>query len=287
MAVLTPNASKQYVLILAVFQLALIALLVCSNTSFSKYDNQSDAENYRKTKQLEVRAALDEYTIFSYLGDLNGLKILDFACGEGYYSRKFIEKGAASVTGVDISQAMIELARQQTDFDGRIQYVHASAAEYTDKSVDYDLVTGIFLLHYAQSIKELESMFQSAYDVLKPGGVFLALNQNPALVDGGKTAPAKDYYHPYGFEIIFSTPIGEGSIINVNLFNKDGTVVSLKVYNYSLGTYKKAAEKAGFTSFEVLPMLISPEALEEKGQGFWQRIINKSSGVMFRAVKSM
>ena len=39
--------------------------------------------------------------------------MLDVACGEGFYTRMIRERGAARVTGIDLSQGMIDLARKQ------------------------------------------------------------------------------------------------------------------------------------------------------------------------------
>jgi 2-polyprenyl-3-methyl-5-hydroxy-6-metoxy-1,4-benzoquinol methylase len=40
------------------------------------------------------------------VGDVQGLRLLDMACGEGYFSR-FYAKAGADVTGIDISENQI------------------------------------------------------------------------------------------------------------------------------------------------------------------------------------
>ena len=45
------------------------------------------------------------------LGDVNGKRALDVACGEGHYSRLLRQAGAEEVVGIDISERMIDLAR--------------------------------------------------------------------------------------------------------------------------------------------------------------------------------
>jgi SAM-dependent methyltransferase len=47
-----------------------------------------------------------------FIGDLAGKMVLDAGCGEGY-STRLLAKGGARMTGVDISQKMIDLARQE------------------------------------------------------------------------------------------------------------------------------------------------------------------------------
>jgi len=66
---------------------------------------------------LSVRPGLykwvQEYSFNRYFGsqNLKGLKILDFACGNGYYSRHFGDRGAR-VTGIDTSPDLIAIARK-------------------------------------------------------------------------------------------------------------------------------------------------------------------------------
>ena len=45
------------------------------------------------------------------VGQMSGEKLLDLACGSGYYTRKLQGLGAGTVIGVDISRHMLEEAR--------------------------------------------------------------------------------------------------------------------------------------------------------------------------------
>ena len=68
------------------------------------------AEAYQDSKQLPFRKAIERYTLFDALGNIDGMKVLDLACGEGFYTRLLKRAGAAAVTGVDVSAEMIRLA---------------------------------------------------------------------------------------------------------------------------------------------------------------------------------
>jgi len=50
--------------------------------------------------------------MLAMLGDVAGKCVLDLGCGEGGYARELTRRGA-SVTGVDGSERMIEVARQR------------------------------------------------------------------------------------------------------------------------------------------------------------------------------
>ena len=53
------------------------------------------AKQYRDSKLLPFRHAIERYTVFRELGDLRGRPVLDLACGEGIYARQFRHAGAA------------------------------------------------------------------------------------------------------------------------------------------------------------------------------------------------
>ena len=57
-------------------------------------------------------AAVELPSVLAVLGDVRGLNCLDLACGLGYWSQLLVEKGAAHVVGVDISEAMLSAARE-------------------------------------------------------------------------------------------------------------------------------------------------------------------------------
>ena len=44
------------------------------------------AKQYRDSKLLPFRHAIERYTVFRELGDLRGRTVLDLACGEGIYA---------------------------------------------------------------------------------------------------------------------------------------------------------------------------------------------------------
>ena len=69
------------------------------------------AEQYKRAKQQPWRAHIEAFTLMRLIGDPTGKKVIDIACGEGFYTRIIRQRGAAKVTGVDLSEKMIGLAR--------------------------------------------------------------------------------------------------------------------------------------------------------------------------------
>jgi len=75
------------------------------------------------------RDELDGPTAFGLIGEVKGSRILDLACGEGNNTRILARKGAEAV-GVDYSEKMIELVKQEEKKDRLgIAYFVADAAD--------------------------------------------------------------------------------------------------------------------------------------------------------------
>ena len=121
------------------------------------------AKQYKKSKELPYRL-VEAYTYFHLLGNLAGKSILDLGCGEGFYTRKFKEKGASTVIGVDISPKMISLATaEETQHPLGIKYIVGDACKL-GKIGSFDFVVASYLLCYAQNFEELLQMCQTIFE---------------------------------------------------------------------------------------------------------------------------
>src|SRR5437773_11907330 len=77
--------------------------------------------------QIQIGAAGDsnrvlnsDPVLWAFAGDVGGIKVLDAGCGAGYLSRQLSDRGAV-VSGIDISERLIELASAQLpDLDFRV-----------------------------------------------------------------------------------------------------------------------------------------------------------------------
>lgn len=127
------------------------------------------------------------------LGDLSGLRVLDVACGTGFYSKICATKGARDVIGIDISSGMIknaveELAPDQRD--GSIRYLVGDFEQEDlsqslglgDMNGTFDVVMAAWLLNYASHWQRMAAMFRDITGALGPGGRFIGLTYNPFLL---------------------------------------------------------------------------------------------------------
>jgi len=84
----------------------------------AQYDHIGNKyDEYARTATMK-RA--ERYAVFRMVGPLDGKRVLDLACGFGFYTRQLKQRGAAKVVGIDISPEMVRLAcaKEQEDPTG-------------------------------------------------------------------------------------------------------------------------------------------------------------------------
>lgn len=98
--------------------------------------------------------------------ELSGRLVLDAGCGSGFYARRLAEMGA-KVIAIDISEKMIEIAKDETPPSMSIDY-------RVDNLYNLDLKEGLIdliLCNYVlENIEDLDAIFNEFYRVLKTGG---------------------------------------------------------------------------------------------------------------------
>lgn len=80
------------------------------------------------------------------LGELTGARVLDVGCGTGATTSQLIERGAAAVVGVDLSEPMITAARAEIH-DPRVQLELADVLEF-DRAGQFDVIFSRFGLMF-------------------------------------------------------------------------------------------------------------------------------------------
>src|SRR5437868_2365630 len=92
------------------------------------------------------------------IGDPVSKAVIDVACGEGFYTRMIRQRGAAKVTGVDLSEKMIKLARgSEAEQQLGIDYIVGDGRNL-GLAADYDLAVAAYFLNYAHDRAELNAM---------------------------------------------------------------------------------------------------------------------------------
>jgi len=117
-------------------------------------------EAHRYTKEWHIPSAAD-------FSNARGLKVLEIGCGLGTDGAQFAEAGA-DYTGVDLTEAAVELARKRFELfnlSGTFQTADAENLHFADEG--FDLVYSHGVLHHTP---DTEKAIREIHRVLRPGG---------------------------------------------------------------------------------------------------------------------
>ncbi|WP_164872138.1 class I SAM-dependent methyltransferase [Pseudomonas syringae] len=167
------------------------------------------ADLYQQMFNLPYRQRVELPTLDKLVGEVAGLKIMDFGCGPGFLSRWLRNKGAGKVVGYDVSNGMLEYARE-------IESEHPVGIEYKtvlgERDVSqYDVVLAVYVLPYCSNRDELFEVCRNVCQVLKPGGRLIALLMN------SKFDVSPEYYRKYGFRLLIKEPLRDGSAVDLHI----------------------------------------------------------------------
>lgn len=219
------------------------------------------AAEYAASKQLPFRLVVEAPTLFRLAGDVTGLTVLDLACGEGTYSRAFARRGAKSVLGVDLSDAMIGRARaieQETSLGTSYRQGDAAAL---GRIGAFDLILASYLFNYAQTPDQLIAFARTVQANLKPGGRLIGINDNPLTPEEGYAS-----LQAYGFTRTVEHPRHIGSRVRYQ-FGDWG------FDNFWLppAIYHRAFAEAGLSNFRFVPATADLSGHDPR---HWQRFLN-------------
>jgi len=202
------------------------------------------------------------YTFFRMVGALDGQRVLDLACGDGFYTRLLKQHGAAQVLGVDISPEMIRLARAREQQEPLGLTYQVGDAVTLPQLGSFDLVTAVYLLPYAASKDELRGMFQRVYANLVAGGRFITYTDSPAFT------LSKPNYTKYGITILRLEPEEERYVCEAEFVTEPPFRV--RWYQWHQAPYEWALQEAGFRDFAWYPSEVAPEDLAGYGEEYWR-----------------
>ncbi len=171
-----------------------------------------------------------------------GDRIIDVACGQGFFSEEIAAK-KADIVGVDISPELIEKAKKrfaEKKLKGRFIVSPADNLSALEKGSANKVVCVLA----AQNIKELDAMFGEAARVLKKGGKFLIVLNHPAF----RVPQASDWHFESNKQgrVVYQY-LSEG-VIKIDMH--PGAATKQKQFTYSyhrpLQVFVKWLSKRGF-----------------------------------------
>lgn len=126
--------------------------------------------------------------ITSFLGNLNGKRVLDVGCGKGRYLRLLIKQFPnAQCYGIDVSEELLRFCPKEA----KTSVGTMLAIKYPDSW--FDCVLSIEALEHAVNI---EAAVKEMSRVLKPGGKIIIIDKNEAKLGTMKIMPWERWFSP-------------------------------------------------------------------------------------------
>ncbi|KAF7951531.1 hypothetical protein EAE96_006837 [Botrytis aclada] len=142
--------------------------------SSHQYDTIQGPYDYIRTSSIALIERENVHTAITPY--IQNARILDLACGTGFYTYAFLSWGARSVLGVDISAVMIECAARHDN----ASFLQADCSVPTTYAgAPFDIVFAAWLLNYASDRAGLVDMFRNIAGNLREGGRFVAVTVPP------------------------------------------------------------------------------------------------------------
>ncbi len=122
----------------------------------SPYDRERFFEKYSQMdrSRLGLAGAGEWESLEPLLPDFAGKRVLDLGCGYGWHCIYAAEHGAAAVTGVDLSEKMLAVAREKTTAP-QVTYIRGDMAETPFPPESFDVVLSSLAIHYLPSFYRL------------------------------------------------------------------------------------------------------------------------------------
>lgn len=150
------------------------------------YDNEEFFSFYKALRETDnnYNILLEQPAMKELLPDLTGKNVLDLGCGFGNNCIDFINLGAKSVTGVDISKNMLNEAIKNNSHP-KINYINMPLEDLEKLNQKYDFVYSSLCFHY---IKEFDKLIKDIYSLLASDGVLLFSQEHPFVTASDESA---------------------------------------------------------------------------------------------------
>ena len=218
----------------------------------TQYDTiQAPYDEIRKTSISLIERANVQEAVAPFIKDA---RVLELACGSGFYSYEFLKWGANKVVGIDISSIMLDEARAAAS--SRIPSNNSGATidfQLADcmkpaayEGGPFNLVFGAWMLNYAPSGKDMVDMFRNVALNLQDGGYFVGVTPPPTQ-DPAAFVEAERKARPSGSGSLLASVTGaveDGITFHVHADTRHGDV-DFDCYHLRKDVYEASAREGG------------------------------------------
>jgi len=205
-------------------------------TKYNDYDGFARAYAHRNETN-PFNALYERPAILDLAGEVSGLRVLDAGCGAGLHAAALIDRGA-TVTGVDLSEALLDVARERLGPEVPLHRADLGRPlAFPDDA--FDLVLSSLVMHY---LAEWEPTLREFHRVLVRGGRVVMSTHHPLMA--ARVTGSDDYLGTYTF---------------TEDWEQDGRTMSMRFWHRPLRAMLTAFTAAGFTVEDI----VEPDPLPE------------------------
>ncbi|MFE7807277.1 class I SAM-dependent methyltransferase [Streptomyces sp. NPDC057430] len=234
----------------------------CAMSTQEMYDEIGEA--FEGFKTLPLARYVEAPSFLGMVGDVTGKRVIDLACGTGFYTRELKRRGAADVFGIDISGEMIRAAEAiEHAAPMGVRYEVGDVADLAPVQDRFDVATAVMLLNYAEKEAEFELLCRKVHGSLRSGGEFFMLHQTPDYDFSGPSPRA------YGFLTeLTGEEGGTGPRVRVTAL-LEGAPITFTSGLARREVFEACLAKVGFSEIEWVPTEVSPAGVAAYGDAFW------------------
>ena len=253
-----------------------------ANPEIAAWDSNAEAwaERVRTGTDHNRTHVLDPATL-DLLGDVYGKQILDLGCGEGRFCRILAQRGA-SLTGVDLSSRMIDLAREvEANEPLGVAYHVSDAADLSFlPNSSYDIVLAYLSLF---DVPDYHSAIREAARVLVPSGRFVFSISHPCFTMPGAGWETR-YPNSFRDQDRLFYKVDDylpARSYEVKIWPTSNPIVN---HHRPLSEYAHALKAAGFVIRDIFEP--TPDAKLVEQLDFWRGYFRIAVFIMFECVKA-
>lgn len=141
-----------------------------------KFDEVSKKYDEQRRKFIPCFDDFYRLSVSVALADTKIPNILDIGAGTGLLSAFLMERyPEASFTLIDISEKMLDIAKERFGDSSNVKYIIADYSKY-DFAEEYDLVVSALSIHHLED-EEKKKLYKETYSILKQNGIFINADQ--------------------------------------------------------------------------------------------------------------
>ena len=186
--------------------------------------------------------------VLELVGKVAGENICDLACGQGWVARELARRGA-QVTGIDLSPRLLALARRYEEQEALGILYFQGDAQHIELLSDGSF-TGCVCVLALTNIPDLQGVFQTVRQILKPAGWFVFAIPHPCFET--PHAQRTTLPHPEHEHTIARVVSGYFDERQWFSSNPDGVRSRVGEYHRMLSTYLNTLSSAGFALERVI-----------------------------------